>query len=251
MKKQIPNLFTLANLFLGCMAIVSIMQTGLSLSVDSSGENLVEIPEKIYIASILIAAAAVVDFFDGYLARLLKVPSEMGKQLDSLADVVSFGVAPGLIIFQFLRLSFAQQAGGLDINALFLLPAFIVPCAGAYRLARFNIDTEQSYGFKGVPIPAAGIWIASFPLVYWFAKDLWVVSLLRNYWFWYAIIIVSSYLMVSTLPMMALKFKQFSLKALLPFIILAVITIAGAFVLGWFAVTLSFIGYTILSLFYK
>jgi CDP-diacylglycerol--serine O-phosphatidyltransferase len=251
MKKQIPNLFTLANLFLGCMAIVCIMQTGLSLSVDSNGENLVEIPERIYMASILIAAAAIVDFFDGYLARLLKVPSEMGKQLDSLADVVSFGVAPGLIIFQFLRLSFAQQAGGLDINALFLLPAFIVPCAGAYRLARFNIDTEQSYGFKGVPIPAAGIWIASFPLVYWFAKDLWVVSLLRNYWFWYGIIIVSSYLMVSTLPMMALKFKQFSLKALLPFIILAIITIAGAFVFGWFAVTLSFIGYTILSLFYK
>jgi CDP-diacylglycerol--serine O-phosphatidyltransferase len=252
MKKQIPNLFTLANLFLGCMAIVSIMQTGLTLSIDANdGQNLVEIPERIYMASIFIVAAAVVYFFDGFVARLLKVPSEMGKQLDSLADVVSFGVAPGLIIYQFLRLSFAQQAGGLDVSAAFLLPAFIVPCAGAYRLARFNIDTEQGYGFKGVPIPAAGIWIASFPLVYWFAKDLWVVELLRSYWFWYAIILISSYLMVSTLPMMALKFKQYSLKAMLPFLILAVITIAGAFVLGWFAVTLSFVGYTILSLIYK
>lgn len=251
MKKQIPNLFTLANLFLGCIAIVQIMQSGLSLSVDASGENLVEIPEQIYLASILIAAAAVVDFFDGFVARLLKVPSEMGKQLDSLADVVSFGVAPGLIIYQFLRLSFAQQAGGLEISSAFLLPAFLVPCAGAYRLARFNIDTEQSYGFKGVPIPAAGIWVASFPLVYWFAKDQWIFDLLRSYWFWYAVIGVSSYLMVSTLPMMAMKFKELSIKALLPFIIIAVLSIVSAILFGWLAVSIGFIAYVILSLLNK
>jgi CDP-diacylglycerol--serine O-phosphatidyltransferase len=251
MKKQIPNLFTLANLFFGCMAIVSIMQSGLSVSYDANGENLVEIPERIYMASIFIAIAAIVDFFDGFVARLLKVPSELGKQLDSLADVVSFGVAPGLIIYQFLRLSFSQLEGGLEISSLFLLPAFIVPCAGAYRLARFNIDTEQSFGFKGVPIPAIGIWIASFPLVYWFSKDTWVIHLLRNYWFWYAVIISASYLMVSTLPMMALKFKQFSLKALLPFILIAIVAIFSAFLFGWLAVTLSFIAYTILSLYYK
>lgn len=251
MKKQIPNLFTLANLFLGCMAIVQIMQSGLSLSIGAGGENLVEIPEQIYLASILIAAAAVVDFFDGFVARLLKVPSEMGKQLDSLADVVSFGVAPGLIIYQFLRLSFAQKAGGLDISTAFLLPAFLVPCAGAYRLARFNIDTEQSYGFKGVPIPAAGIWVASFPLVYWFAKDQWIFDLLRNYWFWYAIIGLSSYLMISTLPMMALKFKEFSLKALLPFIIIAIVALVSAFLFGWLAVSIGFIAYVILSLFHQ
>jgi CDP-diacylglycerol---serine O-phosphatidyltransferase len=251
MKKQIPNLFTLANLFLGCMAIVQIMQTGLSLSVDASGENLVEIPEQIYLASILIAAAAVVDFFDGFVARLLKVPSEMGKQLDSLADVVSFGVAPGLIIYQFLRLSFAQHDGGLDMSSALLLPAFLVPCAGAYRLARFNIDTEQSYGFKGVPIPAAGIWVASFPLVYWFAKDQWIVDLLRSYWFWYAVIGLSSYLMVSTLPMMAMKFKEFSLKALLPFIIIALVSLVAAVLFGWLAVSIGFIAYVILSLLYK
>ena len=251
MKKQIPNLFTLANLFFGCMAIVSIMHSGLSVSYDANGENLVEIPERIYMASIFIAIAAIVDFFDGFVARLLKVPSELGKQLDSLADVVSFGVAPGLIIYQFLRLSFSQLEGGLEISSLFLLPAFIVPCAGAYRLARFNIDTEQSFGFKGVPIPAIGIWIASFPLVYWFSKDTWVIHLLRNYWFWYAVIISASYLMVSTLPMMALKFKQFSLKALLPFILIAIVAIFSAFLFGWLAVTLSFIAYTILSLYYK
>ncbi|MEG9512173.1 CDP-alcohol phosphatidyltransferase family protein, partial [Saccharopolyspora indica] len=128
--KQIPNLFTLINLLFGCLAIVCIMQTGLTLSVDANGDNLVMIPERIYMASLFIGLAALIDFLDGFTARLLKVPSDMGKQLDSLADVVSFGVAPGLIVYQFLRLSYAQQDSGLDTNTLWLLPAFILPCAG-------------------------------------------------------------------------------------------------------------------------
>jgi CDP-diacylglycerol--serine O-phosphatidyltransferase len=164
--KQIPNIFTLLNLFFGCLAIIATVQTGLTIGTDAAtGLQVVEIPEKIFMASIFIAIAAVIDFLDGFVARLLKASSEMGKQLDSLADVVSFGVAPGMIVYQLLRLSFAQQEGGLDINTLYLMPAFIIPCAGAYRLARFNIDTEQSYGFKGVPIPAAGLLVASFPLI--------------------------------------------------------------------------------------
>ncbi len=91
--KQIPDIFTLLNLFFGCLAIVSIMQTGLTLSADSNGENLVVIPEKIYMASVFIGLAALVDFLDGFVARLLKASSELGKQLDSLADTVSFGGA--------------------------------------------------------------------------------------------------------------------------------------------------------------
>ena len=103
--KQIPNLFTLLNLCFGCMAIVMVMQTGLVLTYSSVGETVVEIPEQMQWASILLAVAALIDFCDGFFARLLKVPSDMGKQLDSLADVVSFGVVPGLIAWQFLRLS--------------------------------------------------------------------------------------------------------------------------------------------------
>jgi CDP-diacylglycerol--serine O-phosphatidyltransferase len=154
--KQVPNLFTLLNLVFGCLAIVCILQNGLTLSVDENGSALVIMPEKIFMASVFIGCAAIIDFLDGFVARLLNASSEIGKQLDSLADEVSFGVAPGLIVYQFLRLSFAQQEDGLDVNMIWLLPAFIIPCAGAYRLARFNIDTQQSYGFKGVPIPAAG-----------------------------------------------------------------------------------------------
>jgi CDP-diacylglycerol---serine O-phosphatidyltransferase len=101
MRQQIPNIITLLNLFLGCLAIVSCFQFGTVASISESGEMLIEIPEKLYLASLFIGLAAVVDFFDGYVARLLNVPSEMGKQLDSLADVVSFGVAPACIVYQF------------------------------------------------------------------------------------------------------------------------------------------------------
>ncbi|MEN9685743.1 MAG: CDP-diacylglycerol--serine O-phosphatidyltransferase [Bacteroidota bacterium] len=249
--KQIPNLFTLLNLFFGCLAIVVIMQSGITIAVDGNGENLVVIPEKIYLASLFIGISAIIDFLDGFLARLLKVPSEMGKQLDSLADTVSFGVAPGLIVYQFLRLSFAQQAGGLDSSIVWLLPAFIIPCAGAYRLARFNIDPEQSTGFKGVPIPAAGLFLASFPLIYWYSNDIRINTLLQNKWFWYGLILLISYLMVSRLPMLAMKFSGLTLQKAMPFLIMALIAIVSAVSFGWIAVPVTFIAYVILSLTFK
>ncbi len=249
--KQIPNLFTLLNLFFGCIAIVFIMQTGLTYTADAGGDSLVAIPEKIYIASIFIFLAAVVDFLDGFVARLLKVPSELGKQLDSLADAVSFGVAPGLIAYQFLRLSYAQQTNGLDINMVWLLPAFILPCAGAYRLARFNIDNSQRHGFKGVPIPAVGLLFASFPLVYWYSNNDLIIRILLNKWFWYAAVLLCSYLMVSTLPMLALKFSGVTVKKMLPFLILAAVTLMAALSFGWLAAPIAFIAYVILSLSFK
>lgn len=252
--KQIPNLFTLLNLVFGCLAIIMILQNGLTFTVDENGGALVIMPEKIFMASVFIGCAAVIDFLDGFVARLLKANSEIGKQLDSLADLVSFGVAPGLIIYQFLRLSFSQQEDGLDINLIWLLPALIVPCAGAYRLARFNMDPEQSYGFKGVPIPAAGLLIASFPLIYWYSyvQFDWIITVFTNQWFWYAVIFVVSYLMVSKLPLLALKFSAgFNLKKMMPFIILLVIAIISALMVNWLAVPISFIAYVILSLLFK
>lgn len=246
--KQLPNLFTLTNLFLGCIAITLILQNGLVATVSQEGEQVLMIPEKMYWASLLIGIAAVVDFFDGFVARLLGSSSEMGKQLDSLADVVTFGVAPSMIVYQFLRLSYAQQENGLSVSALWLLPAFLIPCAGAYRLARYNIDTQQSYGFKGVPIPAAGLLVASFPLIYWFSNQAFAVQLLLNKWFLYAVIVILSYLMISTLPMMALKFKDFTVKSNLPKIILVAVALVAAMLLGWMAVPLVFVAYVVLSL---
>ncbi len=252
--KQLPNIFTLLNLFFGCLAIAFILQNNtLFLVVDQDFQihfpnALINKPETIYWASMFIGIAAVIDFLDGLVARLLNVHSDMGKQLDSLADLVSFGVAPAMIVYQFLRLSYAQQENGLDISAFWLLPAFIIPCAGAYRLGRFNLDKEQSYGFKGVPIPAAGLLIASFPLIYWYSNLTFATSLLLNSWFWYALIAVVAYLMVSTVPMMALKFKELNIKHDLPkFILIIVAIIAGVF-LKWLAVPVVFVSYVILSL---
>jgi CDP-diacylglycerol--serine O-phosphatidyltransferase len=248
--KQIPSLFTLLNLVFGSLAIICILQNGLTISSDESGSSLVILPEKIFLASVFIGCAAVIDFLDGFVARLLKVSSEMGKQLDSLADVVSFGVAPGLIVYQFLRLSYAQQEDGLDVSTVWLLPALLIPCAGAYRLARFNIDTAHNDGFKGLPVPAAGLLIASFPLIYWYSGDPWLILML-NKWFWYIFIIVISWLMISSLPMIALKFKDYSIKNnLLKYCFLFVSLALGA-VLKWMAIPVIILIYVTLSLTFK
>jgi len=239
--KQLPNIFTLLNLFFGCIAIVFILQNGMVSLTSQEGELMLMLPEKIYWASVFIGIAAVIDFLDGLVARIMKVNTEMGKQLDSLADLVSFGVAPGMIVYQFLRLSYAQHENGLDIPAVWLLPAFIIPCAGAYRLGRFNLDAEQSYGFKGVPI-------ASFPLIYWYSNASFAVSLLLNAWFWYALIAVVAYLMISELPMIALKFKQLSVRNDLPKLILIAVSVLAGIVFKWLAVPVVFLAYVILSL---
>ena len=108
--KHIPNPFTLLNLVFGCLAVVFILQNGIIILVDAEGTELLDIPEKVWVASLFIGLAAVVDFLDGFVARLFQASSEIGKQLDSLADLVSFGVAPGLILYQFLRLAFARES---------------------------------------------------------------------------------------------------------------------------------------------
>lgn len=246
--KQIPNIFTLLNLFSGCIAIVLVLQNGIVTGTDPNGSTFLFLPEQICLASGFIALGAIIDFLDGFVARLLKVPSEMGKQLDSLADVVTFGVAPAMIVYQFLRMSFASQPDGIETATIWLLPAFVIPCAGAYRLARFNIDNSQSYGFKGVPIPAAGLLIASFPLLYWYPASPAISALLLNSFFWYAVVAITSYLMVSTLPMMAFKFKDYSFKNNIPKLVVAGSALIAALLLGWLAVPVVFVVYVVVSL---
>ncbi len=249
--KQIPNILTLLNLVFGCLAIVAVLQPGLTTTTDEGGNSLVILPQQMVWASIFIGCAALIDFFDGFVARLFKASSTLGAQLDSLSDVVSFGVAPGFIIYTFLRYSFSQLPNGLNVSTAWLLPAFLIPCAGAYRLGRFNVDTEQNYGFKGVPIPAAGLLIASFPLIYFYTSNSFVYTLFLNQWFWYAVILIVSYLMISTLPMLALKFKSVTIKTFLPFTIVAIVAIITALFGGWLAVPVAFIAYVIISLIFK
>ena len=249
--KNIPNLFTLLNLFFGCCAIVFVLQNGISIFYDAQNTELVDMPEKIWLASLFIGLAGAVDFLDGFVARLFRSTSAMGKQLDSLADVVSFGVAPGMIIYQFLRLSFAKEENGLDVSLIWLLPAFVLPCAAAWRLAKFNLDEGQQHSFRGVPAPATGLLVASLPLIYWYSNNEMITELLLNKWFLYAMIFILSYLMVSRLPLMSLKFKDYSLKNNWPKIILLIISVILIFILKWLAVPAIFILYIAVSLTFK
>ena len=249
--KQIPNLFTLLNLLLGATAIIFILQTGQSIVfIDNEGFTQVDLPEKITWGAILIFCAAVVDFLDGFVARLLKATSPMGKQLDSLSDVVSFGVAPGLIIYQLLRITYAKEEGGLDISMAFLLPALIIPCAAAWRLAKFNIDEEQQFSFKGLPTPAAGLVIASLPLILWF-PSINITDYIINKWLLYVLVLILSWLMVSNLPLMSLKFKDFSFKNNFPKYLLVIIGIIAAIFLKWLAVPVTLLAYVLVSLVVK
>jgi len=245
--KQIPNLFTLLNLVFGCIAIILILQPGESITTIN-GENLViNLPEKMAYASFFIFAAGIVDFLDGFLARLMKASSEMGKQLDSLSDCVTFGVAPSMIMYQLLRMSYLKEETAFDTSIWLLLPAILIACAAAWRLAKFNIDTRQTISFRGVPTPITGFMVAALPLIVWY--NSWdLASFVLNRWVLYGITILISYLMVSDLPIMSLKFKDYSFKGNQPKIILAIVSIILAVVFQWAAIPLIYLTYVALSL---
>lgn len=249
--KQLPNLFTLLNLIFGCIAIVCILQTGETIvQLDAGGVTQVLLPERLWWGALFIFGAAVIDFLDGFLARLLKASSEMGKQLDSLSDVVSFGVAPGMILYQLLRLGYAQNQNGLDVSFLALLPAFIFTGAVAWRLAKFNLSMNQTNSFQGVPSPAAGLVVASFPLII-FYRYFGIQALFINPWFLYGVILFVSYLMLSPRRFLALKFTDFSFRNNQRKYFLLFLSIAFILVLQWLAVPVIFVAYTLFSAFSK
>ena len=223
MRQQIPNIITLLNLFLGCLAIVSCFQFGTVASISESGEMLIEIPEKLYLASLFIGLAAVVDFLDGYVARLLNVPSEMGKQLDSLADVVTSGLVPGIIMYKLLALtvesemvsvtSWASNPSGIEFNLPTLpLLGLLITLASAYRLAKFNLDEDQQTYFKGLPTPANTLLIISLPLIIEFQNNDAINTIILNKWFLIGLTFLSCYLLNSGIKLFALKFKNYSFK---------------------------------------
>lgn len=245
--KQIPNLFTLLNLVFGSIAIILILQPGENITSVDQGTLIINLPEKIAYASFFIFAAGIVDFLDGFLARLMKASSEMGKQLDSLSDVVTFGVAPAMIMYQLLRMSYLKEESALDTSILLLLPALLIACCSAWRLAKFNIDTRQTTSFRGVPTPITAMLVAALPLVIWYNQ--WnLPGIILNRWVLYAITIIISYLMVTDIPIMGLKFKDFSFKNNKPKFILVILAVVLAIVFQWAAIPLIYLAYVALSL---
>nr|WP_294907209.1 CDP-alcohol phosphatidyltransferase family protein [uncultured Lacibacter sp.] len=248
--KQIPNLFTLLNLVFGCIAIILILQPGETITTVDQGNLIINLPEKLAYASFFIFAAGLIDFLDGFLARLMKASSEMGKQLDSLSDAVTFGVAPAMIMYQLLRMSYLKEESALDTSVWLLLPALLIACCAVWRLAKFNIDERQSISFRGVPTPITGFVVAALPLIVWY--NTWdLASVIVNRWVLYGITFLISYLMVSDLPIMSLKFKDYSFRNNQPKFILVVLAIILALVFQWAAIPLIYLAYVVLSLLLK
>ena len=187
-KANIPNTITCLNLLAGCVAVI------LSFHLTETFGSL----SGIELAFICIGAAAVFDFCDGLAARVLKAYSEMGKQLDSLSDLISFGVAPAMILFNLMSLA---NEGTIASYVALLIPIF-----GALRLARFNVDDRQTTTFIGLPIPANAI--------FWIGMSAWMAST-GNYpgdTAMILLVICMSLLMVSPLKMFSLKFKNLTLR---------------------------------------
>ena len=228
-KKHIPNTITCCNLISGCIAT----------SFASSGN-----PEM---ALLWIITGAVFDFFDGMSARLLHVSSPIGKELDSLADDVTFGVAPATIVYS--TLCVMEYPAFLEpLRPILPYFAFIIAAFSALRLAKFNLDERQTTSFIGVPTPANALFwgslIVSSPS--WLTDNSWSIYLILT------LVIVTSFLLVCELPLFALKFKQWSFKgneikygfAALTIIILAGSTIANSargFLEGWWLVILAYV----------
>lgn len=235
---------------MGTIAIVLTLQTGENIINIQGAEWKIYLPEKIWWASIFIGLAAVIDFFDGFVARLFNASSEMGKQLDSLADVVSFGVAPGIILFQLLRISLAGEPNALETATVWMLPAMLFPMAAAWRLARFNLDTTHRNYFQGLPTPAAGLLVASFPLLLLY-NPFDIQYLILNKWVLYTICFAVPWLMVSQLTLMNLKFSTFGFTENKARYILLISSLILIILLGWLSIPAIFITYILVSLLFK
>jgi CDP-diacylglycerol--serine O-phosphatidyltransferase len=197
-RRLIPNLLTAGNLIGGILAIIFALTGDLAL------------------APYCILAAALFDFLDGFVARLLKVQSELGKQLDSLADMVTFGVAPGILMLMILNRSLSSINPDYVFLSWF---ALIIPVFALFRLAKFNLDARQSDSFIGLPTPAMTLFFTSIVLIIpaqesiKLGRDIsQMEGILLSPYFLFPSIVLMSILMVSELPLFALKFKHFKFK---------------------------------------
>jgi CDP-diacylglycerol--serine O-phosphatidyltransferase len=251
--KHLPNICTLANLFFGCIAIAFILNAPVFLNTVT-GEDFHPVMglEQIYWGSFFIALAALMDVLDGFLARCLKMHSLIGKDLDSLADVVSFGVAPSMILFKLLWFSYMSEPGALDAPLLATTPAFLLACFGALRLARYNQTSNQQQDyFSGMPIPAAGLLVASLPLINWYPVPFDATVLTQNKWTLYILIAVLCFLMVSKVKFLKWKATGKGIAAWWPQAVMVLALAAGAPFLKFAIVPVVFVLYILFSMVYR
>lgn len=233
--KYIPNTFTLANLFSGCLAV------------------LFAVNDRMEYAALLVAIGIFFDFFDGFFARKFKVTSEVGLQLDSLADMVTSGLVPGIVMYQLLNqasgLPWGEDHPSLTFNLGWL--GLSITLASAYRLAKFNVDERQTSSFIGLPTPANAIFILSIPLILLFEDYAFAKALFTNPYLLLAITLLSCVLLNAELPLFALKFKDYAWKGNKQRYMFLVVCIALLLTLKFIAIPLIIILYIVISIFWK
>lgn len=234
-KKYIPNTITSLNLLSGCISI--------TLAFEG----------YILFAVYMIFLAAVFDFFDGMSARLLNAYSVVGKELDSLADMVSFGIAPSIIVFHMMKISLfgtvhLPPIENLSLSEiLFLLTPFLIAIFSGLRLAKFNVDERQTDSFIGIPTPANAIFFISIYLMSIIVKDEFVFELLRNKIFLTILIISFSLLLIAEFPMFSLKLKNLNWKSNKIRYIFVVLSVILLILLHTIAIPVIIILYILLS----
>ena len=242
MKKHIPNLFTLMNLFSGMIAVI------------------MAATDELLLAALFVFLGIFFDFFDGFFARKFNVEGELGKQLDSLADVVTSGVVPGIIMFQ-LMLYAAKGHWFMELSCevgnwhdyqdtyYYFLPfsGFFITLAAAYRLANFNIDARQTNSFIGLPTPAFSIFVVSLPLILFYSENAFFIDLLQNFYVLLAITLLGCYIMNAEIPLFSLKFKHYKWKGNETKYLFLIGTIAMLFGLQTIAIPLTILYYVFLS----
>lgn len=230
---HIPNFITILNLVAGAIGVYLVFEG------------------KVYWGCGMIYIAAVFDFLDGLAARIFKATSEIGKSLDSLADLVSFGFLPSAIIFSIIESiltatnpQFTVLNASLTEVLLLISPLFILAFS-ALRLANFNVDTRQTYGFIGVPTPSIAILVSSFPFI--ISDSSWLAAMLMKLYVIVPLILILAFLMVSEIPMISLKFKNLKFKDNL-FKYLLIVISAIALVLGGInSIPFIFLAYIVFS----
>lgn len=242
LKQHIPNFITLLNLFSGGIAVIFAVEGNLVM------------------AALFVALGIFFDFFDGLAARLLDVKSELGLQLDSLADMVTSGVVPGIVMFQLFIMALPEKTNaandwtsGDEIFTwdfpLFALFGLIVTLASGYRLAKFNIDDRQTDSFIGLPTPANALLILSLPLILIFQPQPWVLDIILNEWFLVGLTLFSAFMLNAEIPLFALKFKTWGFTDNKMRYFFLLLSLGLVLIFHFVAIPLIVVSYVLLSLF--
>ena len=240
MKKHIPNIITLLNLFCGSIAVLFAVEGNL------------------FMAAVFVILGIVFDFFDGFAARILDVKSELGLQLDSLADMITSGVVPGIVLFKLFEKSlgdfpysydFTSKEWNDNITSIVPLVGLLVTLASCYRLANFNIDSRQTESFIGLPTPANTLFILSLPMILLTNDVAWVNDLILNPWFLVGLTLFSCCMLNAEIPLFSLKMKTYGFKENAVKYVFLIISVVMLILLQFMAIPLIIVLYVLISLF--